>query len=327
MIRTSRAAIAALLGLALALSGCAATDDPAPTSSAGADGAEWPRTIDVPAGLNSDATELTIPAEPMQIAALTYESAATVSALGLTDRLIVVPEAAQNPVLTDQADELEAVPTTIPTERETDPEAIIAMAPDLVIVSARHGLETGVASVLTEVGIPVLLLPNSWASVEDMQTSIALIGQATGADEAAAALNDELAAGLTPAESGDDAPHVLILSNQAGTPFITAGNALPLDIVRLAGGVPVGEELGITVTGPISAEQVIAADPDAILLVDMNGSGRGIFQSLLANPAVAALDAVADEHVLLVEAHDVQAVGLTGTVTGLETVRDWIAEL
>jgi len=60
--------------------------------------------------------------------------------------------------------------------------------------------------------------------------------------------------------------------------------------------------------------------------VDMNGSGEAVFADLLANPAVAALPAVAEHEVLLVEGKDVQALGLSNTVHGREQIADWLAQ-
>src|SRR5699024_7659542 len=108
-----------------------------------------------------------------------------------------------------------------------------------------------------------------------------------------------------------DAPRILILSNQAGRPFITAGTAFPVELVRLAGASTVSDELGITVTGPIQIEQVLAAEPDGIILIDMNGSGDRLFADMLGNDAVAGLDAVAHGRVLRVQGKEVQALGLT----------------
>jgi iron complex transport system substrate-binding protein len=315
-----------LAACAGATGGADSTPTPAaPTTSAAP---AFPRTVEIPAGTAGAASTLVVPAQPTRIAALTYETAELVAALGEADKLVVVPSAVTNPALTNHLDEMKAVPSTVPTEADTDPEAIIALKPDLVLLSARHGLDTGAGKVLTEAGIPVLMLPNTWTDADDMVQDIGLVGQAIGADDAAAALADTITTGLAPApQPSGTAPRVLVLSNQAGIPFVTAGSAFPIDLLRLAGATDVSAELGITVTGKISAEQVVQANPDGILLIDMNGSGQGSFASLLQNPAVAALPAVADGHVTLVQGRQVQALGLDATVDGLGVLRTWVAGL
>ena len=321
--------------VALALTGCApastggAADTPSATSSASAEVTAFPRTITIPAGKTTAEATLTVAAEPQRIVALSYETTALAVELGLADKLVMIPEQAKNPALTDHADELANVETTLPTASEFDPELVIAQAPDLVLLTARHGLEDGAGKALQDAGVPVLILPNSWSTPAEVISDVTLVGEATGADASATALATELKTGLAPESSaaGSASPRILVLSNQAGRPFVTAGTAFPLDLVSLAGGSDVSTELGITATGPITAEQVIQAAPDGILLIDMNGSGEKSFASLLSNPAVAALPAVADGHVHRVSGKSVQALGLSSTIAGLTDLRDWIGAL
>ncbi len=336
-LRALAPAAALALAATLALTGCAsppsapdASSSAAPTATASTAAAAFPRTIEVPAGAAGAATEVTVPAEPTRIVALSYETVAAATQLGLGDRLVMIPAEAKNPVLTDHADELTAVESTIPTASTFDPELVIAAQPDLVLLTARHGVEDTAGAALTAAGIPTLVLPNSWSTLDDVTADVTLIGEATGADAAAKDLTDTLDAGLSPAaDAADaaDAPRVLVLSNQAGRPFVTAGTAFPLQILELAGASDASTDLGVKATGPITAEQIVQAAPDGILLIDMNGSGEKIFNAVLKNPAVAALPAVADGHVHLVTGKQVQALGLTSTVDGLDDVREWVGGL
>lgn len=300
------------------LSGEAATDS-------AHEAAEFPRGVEVPAGGDLEATTVTLEAEPQRVAALTYETAELVASLGAMDRLVMVQEAMGNPALSDHAEAMAEVAHHAPTEGSIDPEAVLAAEPDLVLLSDRRGLEQGVGQVLEGAGIPVLVLPNSWSDVEEMTLNIDLVGQALGLDGAADDLAEEITSGLVDA-SDPNGPSVLVLSNQAGQPFVTAGAAFPLEVLRLAGAQDASERLGLHRSGPISAEQVIATDPDAILLVDMNGSGERIFAPLLGTDAVAQLPAVAEGRVLLVEGRDVQALGLGRTVEGRERLVEWLGE-
>ncbi|RZT64866.1 ABC transporter substrate-binding protein [Leucobacter luti] len=314
------AAVATLL-----LASCGQAAPPAPTAEPGAPSAaaaDFPRTITVPAAPGGTESRLDLAAAPQTIAALDYESAEVIAELGLAERLVLVPEAVTNPALGGHIAELSEVPHTIPVAMALDAETVLALAPDLVVMSPRHGAEDTIGSVLDQAGTPTLQLPDSWTDVAHVTSNIDLIGQATGGDAAAVALTEALTSGLTPAADPSGA-RVLVLSNQAGRPFITAGAAFPLRVLDLAGGVSVSEELGITTTGPISAEQIVAADPDAILLIDMNGSGERLFTDLLDNPAVAALPGA--QRTLLVAGRDVQALGLTVTIVGLHTITEWLA--
>ncbi|NLE96502.1 MAG: ABC transporter substrate-binding protein [Propionibacterium sp.] len=297
--------IAAFAAAALFLGGCASgtTDGDAP---------------DVAATPDDD---------PMRVAALTYETAELVAALGAADRLVMVPEAVTNPVLTNHHEAMVAVETHAATETTTNAEAVIQAAPDLVLLSDRHGLEEGVGTVLRDAGFEVIVLPNSWASVDDMLANIRITGEALGLDDEAEELSATIESGMAARELDGERPRVLVLGNQAGQPFITAGAAFPLEVLRLAGGDDVSAELGFTATAPITVEQVVQADPDAILLIDMNGSGRRLFEPIMDSPAIATLAGSAEDRVLLLEGRQVQALGLEHAVEGLDAINAWLTDL
>lgn len=323
-----RFGIAAMIAaLTITLTACSGAAPQDVTSSGGPASApaEFPRTIEVPAGPAGPATTLEIPAEPQRIATLSYETTALVTELGLADRIVLMPSEAANPVLTDHAAELADVPATIQSASHIDPEAVIAAAPDLVLMTARHGVEDTAGAAITAAGIPVLVLPNTWSTVDGITDDALLVGKATGAEHEADELVTDLAAGFTSAPVSDSAPRVLVLSNQAGKPFVTSGTAFPLEVLSMAGAADASAVLGLRSTGPITAEQVVLANPDAILLVDMNGSGDTMFRELLSNPAVAALPGAAHQYV--VAGKQVQGLGLRSVVTGLEDLTAWVASL
>lgn len=329
MISKRLSIIVATAASALLLAGCASPASPSSAASeAPAEQAsDFPRTIEIPQGSTTEASTLTIDAAPEAIAALDYESAEVVAELGLADRLVLVPEAVTNPVLGSHVDEMAEVPHVFPVAMEVSVETVLESAPDLVVMSPRHDAESTIGAVLQQSGVTTLMLPHSWTSPASLDTNIDLIGQATGADGEAAQLRESLSDALTQAPGTDAAtgPGVLVLSNQAGRPFITAGHAFPLELLGLAGAHSVSDELGITKTGPITAEQIIEADPDAVLLIDMNGSGERLFSELLENPAVATVPGT--QNTLLVEGKDVQALGLMNTADGLSELQDWVASI
>lgn len=320
-----------MFAAALLLAGCStapAEDAPQETqTSAPAEASAYPRTVEIPGGQGQSAATVTLEAEPTRVAALTYETGELVASLGATDRLVLVQESLANPVISSHAEAMADVEHHVPTEGSVDAEAVIAADPDLVLLSTRRGLEEGVAKVLEGAGIPVLTLPNHWANLEDITSNITIVGEALGLEDAADDLTTSLTEGLVEEDIPEaDRPKVLALSNQAGQPFVVAGAAFPLEVLHLAGAEDAGASLGFERSGPISAEQVIAAEPDAILLVDMNGSGDRIFAPLLENEAVAALPAVSEERVLLMEGRKLQALGFTATIDGRDELAMWLGE-
>lgn len=326
--RLVTASAATLTALTLALSGCANTNEETPKAQSSQE-ASWPRTVEIPAGSAGAASSITIEAEPTRIAALDYESAEVIAELGLASHLVMIPEAVLNPALGGHVDELEKVESTFPVAMEIQAENVIALNPDLVVMSPRHGNEAPIADVLAQAGITALQLPDSWSSSKALLTNIELIGQATGGDEEAARLHSEIQDGLKKeaAATTKEGPRVLVLTNQAGRPFITAGNAYPIELLGLSGAQNVAAELGIDRTGPISAEQIVQANPDGIVLIDMNGTGDRMFTELLTNPAVASISALTSDRVLRVEGRQVQALGLATTVDGLSQLTEWVSTL
>ena len=273
-------------------------------------------------------TETAEKATPERIAALSYEATEVLAELGLEDHIVMMPEAVRNPVLGGHIEQLANVESTYAVEKELDAETVIDLSPDLVIMTPRHGAEDTIGTVLEHAGIETLLTPNTWSTPEDLIENVELIGAEVGASDKAAELSSTLREGLTERAKADgDAPRVLLLSNQAGRPFITAANAFPSHLLGLAGATNVSAELGIETTGPIQAEQVVEANPDGIVLIDMNGSGDRLFSELLGNDAVNGLDAISQDRVLRVEGSDVQALGLTTTIHGLDTLASWVESL
>uniref|UniRef100_UPI003A85CE7B ABC transporter substrate-binding protein n=1 Tax=Leucobacter sp. BZR 635 TaxID=3378705 RepID=UPI003A85CE7B len=293
----------------------------------------FPRTIEVPAGRGGAGYSLTVEAEPQAIAALDYESAEAIAELGLADRLVLVPEAVLNPALGGHVEEMAKVPATFPVAMNLDTETVITTSPDLVVMSPRHGAEDSIGAVLQQAGLTTLQLPDPWSSPEILSQNVELIGQTTGTETEATALIDDIEAGFTKQAAktagadNPDAPRVLVLTNQAGRPFATAGGAFPLHLLNLAGAQSVSDELGMETTGPISAEQIVQANPDGIVLIDMNGSGDRMYSEMLANPAVATVPAAAEDRLMRVTGRDVQALGLGATVSGLEQLTEWVSTL
>lgn len=80
-------------------------------------------------------------------------------------------------------------------------------------------------------------------------------------------------------------------------------------------------------SGFADPEQIVRADPDAVLLVDMLGAGRDSFTPLLSNPGVSELAAVRDDRVLVLDGKRAQALGLVTATEGAQRIRDWLAGL
>ncbi|GAA5063422.1 ABC-type Fe3+-hydroxamate transport system substrate-binding protein [Thermocatellispora tengchongensis] len=174
----------------------------------------------------------------------------------------------------------------------------------------------------------MIAIGNNWGTLEEVKQNLTLLGRALGAEAKAGELTAELdrRAGAVAEKAGaaTGRPSVAILSNQAGRPFINAADVLTSDLVKRAGGTLVAERIGLRTTAPVSAEQLIAAKPDAILLIDVTGKGRDSYRSLLDNPAVAELAAVREDRVKLLPARISYGVGGVHLADGLEEMAHWL---
>ena len=322
---------AAVLGLGL-LASCASQVPAAPeTRPAGtapetrpADAA-FPRSVQVP---GDPAQKITIPARPQRIAALSPDAAEAAMELAGPDRLIAVPASSAGASLSSHAAQMAKVPTKLPPGNDPDPEQIISLAPDLILVTTRHGGERDAQAALAEAGIPMIAIGNGWRTLEEVKQNLTLLGSALGAESKAAELTAEIdrRARDVAARLGEPErrPAVAILSNQAGRPFINAADVLASDLVKRAGGDLVADKIGLRATAPVTAEQLIAAAPDAILLIDVTGKGRESFASVLDDPAVAELPAVRDGRVTLLPARISYGTGGVRVADGLEEIARWL---
>lgn len=325
----SRRSAPRLLGSALAgslvvvlLSSCAGQDpDREPTAAPAA--AAFPVTVEAPG-----ADPLTIEDEPQRIAVLSPDAAIALHELGATDRIVAIPQSARNETLNAHAADFADVPNEVPGETSPEPEQVLAWDPDLIVVTARHTGEQDASAQLGATGVPVLSLTNGWATSAAVIENLELLGQATGAVEQAGELATEIEEGVADvrerAADAEETPSVAILSNQAHTPFINAGTSLVSEIIVNGGGENAAEAIGVQKTMPVQPEQLVAANPDRIMLVDVTGKGEGSFDSLLANPAVADLDAVRDGNVKMFSGHEVYGLAGREIVSGSEAVLAWL---
>ena len=323
--RRGLAAVGTVLTLSLTLAGCAGdatSSQPAETTRAANDA--FPVTIEVP-GVEEP---LVLDEQPARIAVLSPDAAIALHQLGVTDRIIAVPESAQNPTLNPYAEAMADIEHTVGGHNNPEPELVLSWQPDLVVVTARHTGEQDAAELLTSTGVPVLTLTNRWLSSEAVLENLDLLGQATGTGDQAQTLTTEISEGLaetrTSAAEAESTPSVAVLSNQAHSPFINAAPSLVTEMVSNGGGHNAADDLSITTTMPVQPEQLVAMNPDYIMLVDVTGKGAESFDELLGNPAVAGLPAVQEERVRVFPGREMYGLAGREVVAASDSVLAWL---
>lgn len=253
--------------------------------------------------------------EPSDMALLLAgpESMAAVAAGSQSPNLGLLPDAAKQ------------VEQVVPINMNPDVEAILAYQPDLVLAVARTGGEKDSSEQLKATGVEMIIFDSdAFATPEAWVESLATVGKATGQEEKAAAIGDELLGEIAEidATKGDKTPSMITLMARGGKIMaMDSGNMMPGLALR-AGATDAAAKVGITATRPIDAEMLVAINPDLILLEDYQGAGEAPFAEFLANPALAAIPAVANGNVHLIENTDAGTVAGTRLADGFNKIME-----
>lgn len=240
---------------------------------------------------------VTIEAVPERLVSGYYISSSALIALGLEDKMVgIEAKANKRPIYALSAPELIDLPN-VGTAKEFDLEGCIALDPDLVILPIKL---KSAAQTLEELGIPVLLVnPETQEQLEQMLT---LLGQATAtearAEEILSFISDTRAA-LNEAVGELPAPTVYLAGNSAL--LSTAGEGMyQSDMIRLAGGTNVAAEIEDNYWVEVSYEQLLAWDPEYILLAS---DASYTVDDVLADPNLAECTAVVNGNVFQMPNH------------------------
>ncbi len=277
--------------LAAALFGCADPAQPgqAGGGSEGTDSAQssppeqavFPVTLADAAG-----REVTIEREPQRLVSGDYITTSMLVALGQGEKVAGIgAEADTRPIYRLAAPEFLDLPN-VGTAKAFDLEGCAALTPDLVILPLE--LKDSAAA-LEELEIAALTVnPEDLASLEE---TIALLGTATGAEAAAEDLLTSYLgaqAFLARTLKGTDQTRVY-LAGSSGY-LSTAGAKMHQNtLIELGGGENVAAGLEDNDWSQVSYEQLLAWDPQVILIASDANYTR---EDLLSDPQLAGVDAI-----------------------------------
>ncbi|ADL18908.1 Putative ABC transporter, substrate binding protein [Acidilobus saccharovorans 345-15] len=183
-------------------------------------------------------------------------------------------------------------------------EAILALRPDLVIGTAGWGYNNYIASVLSQYGIPVLLLPSS-SSLSDVYKSIIMVGEATGHVKDAVSIVENDSAIVDSLESRlHGLPEVRVAIILWVNPtYVAGGGTFQDNLITLGGGVNAfANSSGWPV---VTAEELLEVNPQVIILMSNGGlfNESYLIQWLNSSigPAYKNISAIASGRVYLVE--------------------------
>lgn len=236
--------------------------------------------------------QLTLAETPGRIVSGYYISSSALIALGLEDKLVgIEAKAGTRPIYARSAPALMELPS-VGTAKEFDLEGCVALKPELVILPAKL---KSAAETLEGLGIPVLLVnPESQQQMEQM---VFLLGQATDTQDRAEALLGFIAEQREKLEvllAEGEKPRVYLAGNSSL--LCTAGAGMyQSDMMLLAGGENVAAGIADTYWADISYEQLLAWNPDYIVLAS---DASYTVEEVLADPNLADCAAVKNGNVL-----------------------------
>jgi iron complex transport system substrate-binding protein len=269
----SRPLFALLLTVALAAcsGGTAPTPTPRPTASAQAVVTQAPTLTPTPAPTATPLFPVTLPddeqgsatvqREPKTIVSLTPAATEILFALGVGDRVKgkvedfnpYPPEAAQVP--------------DVAKFGSVDVEKIVSLQPDLVIAGGDNFNPPEAIAQLRQLGVPVLVV-----FAPDLPTTLAdigLIGRAVGRVDEAGTITGQIQLAfddVKAATASDAKPRVYYELDASNGLYGPAPDYFGTAMIQLAGGDPL--TTGQDGVYQLQAEQVLAFDPEVILLGD-----------------------------------------------------------
>ena len=290
---------------ALVVSACSSTEagtsesptaaSPASSASASATAVAPGEPIVITAADLPDITPVGSPGAqtPQRIVSLATGVGETLVALGVGDRVVGRDETSEVPTQAEVVTEAHNVSA----------ERVIALDPDLVIVDARTTPPEALEQI-EAAGARVVEVPEAW-TLADMGPRTEAIADAIGVD--AAGLLATLPAGATPGAASTspaaDAPRVAFLYLRGTSAiYLLGGQGSGADaLIAAAGGVDAGAEAGLEAFTPLTAEALVALDPDVLLVMTGGLESVNGTDGLLALPGVEQTTAGRERRVIAVD--------------------------
>jgi iron complex transport system substrate-binding protein len=292
-LRLRRSLLISLLALLVAACAPASSGSPSATqqASVGAAPSAAAHTV-YPLTLTDDAgRQVTITAAPTRIVSLAPSNTEIVCALDACDQLVGVTDFDDYPA--EVADVTHVVVGAV-----VDMDKVAKAQPQLILAAGNELTPSSVIDQLAQLGYPVLsLYPKDLDGVYD---DILLVGAAIDAQAVAEELASSLAgreAAVISAVAGAQAPRTFYEVGLFEGSIYTAGeDSFLASLISLAGGAPI---VGDPASTAIQLEDLIAADPELILLGDAAYDPSITPATVAARPGWGEMTAVTGGRVLV----------------------------
>ena len=271
------------LALSLLLVACASSSSSSSTAASSPSAAPaFPVTIEAANG------PVTIESAPTKVVSISPTATEMLFAIGAGDQVVAADSYSDYPA---------AAPTTDLSAYEPNVEAIAAYDPDLVVYSDDLG---DLQKSLDKLHIPALQQPAA-AAIDDVYAQLEQLGQATGHTTEAQAQIDDLQAKVAAvsASVGDQGSGMTYYYELDDTYYSVTSDTFIGNLLGLLGMKNIADEAKGASSGypQLSAEYIVAADPDLVLLADTKCCGQDA-ASVAERPGWADLKAVQHDGVV-----------------------------
>lgn len=224
---------------------------------------------------------------PLRVASLNLAADEVLVEILPVERLVAVTAAADDE---GTSNVVGRVPPGVARFRKADLERLVALAPDLVVVS--EYTDPDFLYLLERSGLRYHRM-EALRSLAGNREAILRLGEAVGATAGAEKLvarYDAVLADLAGRLRGVARPRVMYWASGMTAGGDTAIGAL----IESAGARNVGAEIGVAGIGQVGAERAFVADPDVVLI----GVWPGARKSLVEHPLLSRLRAVREGHIV-----------------------------
>jgi iron complex transport system substrate-binding protein len=255
---------------------------------------------------------ITIAAPPKRIISLAPSTTEILFAIGLAPKIVATDDFSDYPA------EAKNLPKIGGLNAAYNFEQIVALKPDLIFAAGITPPEA--IKTLEDLKLPVVVVGAEKTTFDSIFNDIGVVGRATGQAEQAtqvtSAMNDQLAALKAKLAAAQEKPLVYweLDATDPAKPFSVGPGNFVGDMIALAGGTNVFEKAESPFP-QVSAEQVVAANPDVIILSD--AAYGATVESVLKRPGWQVINAVKQQRVAPIDDNLVSRPG-PRIVAGLE---------
>lgn len=228
----------------------------------------------------------TSPDAPQRIVSLATGIGETLVALGVTDRVVGRDEASA-------VADLASIPV-VTQGHSTSAESVLSLEPDLVLVDAASGPPEAIDQIRSA-GIRVVEIPEAW-TLKDLEPRVQAVADAVGASGVTLPSTNT----SSPSTAGPRVAFLYLRGTSAI--YLLGGEGSGADaLIAAAGATDVGASAGLEPFTPLTAEALVNADPDILLVMSKGLESVGGIDGLLTLPGVQQTTAAKNRAVIAVD--------------------------